>query len=76
MSFIGSYGPNSPNESADHLTPYLKTVFSKLGCKNILCIWTEFTKAGVKPGMESFIKIKDESFRLANEQTISRVSEL
>ena len=58
----GAYGPGSPNAAHDHLSPYLNTVFSKLGATDIKFIWAQFTKADVVPGMEHLIPTKNASF--------------
>jgi FMN-dependent NADH-azoreductase len=47
-----AYGDGSQHPEFDHEVPYLKFIFTSLGATDITVIRTEFTLAGVVPGME------------------------
>lgn len=60
----GSYHPGSHNEKSDFLTGYLKQVFTILGATDVKIIRSEYTLAGVVPGMESLIEKKENSLKV------------
>ena len=67
----GGYSEGSWHPEWDHETPYLKQVFHVLGATDIEAIRTEYTLAGVVPGMEALIEKKEQSF--ADSKAAARV---
>lgn len=61
----GAYGPGTPNEGSDMCTPYLKQIFTSLGSTDVQAFRTELTMAGVMPGMENLVPLKEKSFEEA-----------
>ncbi len=57
----GAYGEGSWHPEWDYESGYLKSVFTLLGASNVEVIRTEYTLAGVVPGMEALVPKKEES---------------
>lgn len=72
----GSYSPGSWHPEYDFETGYLKHIFSVLGATDIDIIRTEFTLAGVVPGMETLVTQKDESLAAAETALIARAASM
>lgn len=72
----GAYGEGSWHPEWDFETGYLKTIFTNLGSTNVEVIRTEYTLAGVVPGMEALIPKKEESFTEAVGKASKRASEV
>jgi FMN-dependent NADH-azoreductase len=58
----GGYGPDSWHPEWDFISGFLKVLFTNLGSSDVEIVRTEFTLAGVIPGMESLIPQKEKSF--------------
>ena len=69
----GSYGHNSER---DFLTGYLSFIGTQLGSEDVKAIRTEYTLAGVQPGLEHLIPKKEESFAIASAAAIERANAL
>jgi len=63
ISTGGAYGPDSWHPEWDYESNYLKLIFSNLGATDIEVIRTEYTLAGVVPGMEELIPNKEQSLK-------------
>jgi FMN-dependent NADH-azoreductase len=61
----GAYGEGSWHPEWDYLSGYLQVIFKNLGATDIELIRTEYTLAGVVPGMEGLVGKKEESFEAA-----------
>jgi FMN-dependent NADH-azoreductase len=57
----GAYGPGSWHPEWDFLSGYLTTIFTNLGSTNVQIVRTEYTLAGVVPGMEALVPQKEQS---------------
>eukprot|EP01040_Poterioochromonas_malhamensis_P001651 gene1651-1748_t len=68
----GSYSAGSWHPEWDHETAYLKHIFSSLGSADVEAIRTEYTLAGIVPGMESLVDKKEESHKEAIAAAIAR----
>ncbi|WP_318212179.1 MULTISPECIES: FMN-dependent NADH-azoreductase [unclassified Streptomyces] len=64
----GGYGPGSPREGMDHVTPYLKTVLgSSLGL-DVEFVTPELTMAPLNPAMASLVPLAEASLARAHEE--------
>lgn len=70
----GAYGTGSHHPEWDFESPYLKHIFSVLGSDDVEIIRTEYTLAGVAPGMESLVDKKEQSFNDAKAAVGKRAS--
>lgn len=68
----GAYGEGSWHPEWDHLSSYLTVVFKNLGATDIELIRTEYTLAGIVPGMEGLVDKKEESLVAATAAAIQR----
>ena len=68
----GAYGEGSWHPEWDFLSGYLKTIFTNLGATDVELIRTEYTLAGVVPGMEGLVDKKEESFTAATAAAAKR----
>lgn len=68
----GAYGEGSWHPEYDHLTGYLKTIFTVFGSEDVEVIRTEYTLAGVVPGMEGLVDKKAESLAVSKEASSKR----
>lgn len=68
----GAYGEGSWHPEWDHLTGYLKVLFTNLGSTDVEVIRTEYTLAGVVPGMEGLVDKKAESLAAAKDAAAAR----
>lgn len=57
----GAYGEGSWHPEWDYLSGYLRHIFQYLGASDVELIRTEYTLAGVVPGMENLVGKKEES---------------
>jgi FMN-dependent NADH-azoreductase len=57
----GNYGEGASHPEWDFVSPYLKHIFTSLGSEDVQIIRTEYTLAGVAPGMEALIPNKEKS---------------
>lgn len=58
----GAYGEGSWHPEWDYESGYLKLILTNLGATNVEVVRTEYTLAGVVPGMESLVPQKEKSF--------------
>ena len=75
MSAGGSYGEGSHHPEWDFATPYLKHIFTSLGATDINVLRTEYSLAGVMPGMEGLVEKKEASFAACKEAAEKRAAE-
>lgn len=68
----GAYGEGSWHPEWDHLSPYLTLIFKNLGATDVELIRTEYTLAGVVPGMEGLVGKKEESLVAATAAATQR----
>lgn len=68
----GSYSEGSWHPEYDYMTGYMKSLFSILGSEDVEVIRTEYTLAGVVPGMEGLVDKKAESLAAAKEVSSKR----
>jgi FMN-dependent NADH-azoreductase len=61
----GSYKEGAPRHGWDWLSGYMEQVFTSMGVKDVEVILSEFTLAGVAPGMEAFVDNKQASLEAA-----------
>jgi len=66
------YGPDSWHPEWDFETNYLVHIFTALGATDVKVIRAEYTMAGMVPGMESFIPMKEKSIADAISQAVQR----
>jgi FMN-dependent NADH-azoreductase len=72
----GAYGEGSWHPEWDFESGYLKTLFTNLGSSDVNVIRTEYTLAGVVPGMEELLPKKEESHANAVSAAKTRASAL
>jgi FMN-dependent NADH-azoreductase len=68
----GGYSPDSWHPEWDFATGYLKHIFTAMGSTDVEVIRTEYTLAGIVPGMEAMIDKKEQSFKDAKVAVESR----
>ncbi len=68
----GSYSAGSWHPEWDHQSAYLKHIFTALGSADVEVIRTEYTLAGIVPGMESLVDKKEESHKEAIAAAVAR----
>lgn len=61
LSFGGGYTPGAPQESWNHVEPYLKTVFKDALGLELEIISAQLTLAGKVPGMEQLVDLSQQS---------------
>lgn len=74
MAQGGSYKPGAPREGWDFGSGYLETVFTALGATDVEVILAEFGLAGIAPGMDDFIRAKEESIAPAKTAARTRAA--
>lgn len=72
IACVGSYSEGSWHTEYDYMTGYMKFLFSNLGSEDVEVIRTEYTLAGVVPGMEGLVDKKAESLAAAKEVSSKR----
>lgn len=70
----GSYAPGSPREGWDFMTGYLRHVATVLGSTDVDVILAELTLAGVAPGMDNLIDVKEASIAAAKQAASNRAA--
>lgn len=75
MAQGGSYKPGTPREGWDFGSGYLETVFRATGAEDIEIILAELTLAGVAPGMDDLIGLKEQSIAAAKEAAATRAAQ-
>ena len=75
LSFGGG-GYHGDKSFMDHLGAYLKLVFTNLGSTDVHEISTEWSLAGVAPGLESFIEQKEKNVAAAKETAVALAKKL
>ena len=70
----GAYSDGASNPEFDHEVPYLKFLFGQLGCTDFSVVRTEYTLAGVVPGMEGLVDKKEASFVAAKAAAVERAA--
>ncbi|MET7423164.1 NAD(P)H-dependent oxidoreductase [Dactylosporangium sp. NPDC005555] len=79
LSRGGGYGPGTPKEGWDHVTPYLRRVFGEVWGLDLHVAEAELTLAEVTPAMEPLRGLAAQSLRSGHEQAAAhgvRVAEL
>lgn len=74
MAQGGSYRNGAPLEGWDYGSGYLKQVFTALGAQDVAVILSEFSLAGIAPGMDDFVGAKEESFAAAKSAARERAA--
>ncbi|MFD4262662.1 FMN-dependent NADH-azoreductase [Streptomyces sp. NPDC058534] len=64
----GGYGPGSPREGMDHVTPYLKTVLGNSLGLNVDFVTPELTMAPRNPAMAALVPLAEASLARAHEE--------
>lgn len=70
----GSYAPGSPREGWDYLTGYLNHVATVLGSTDVNVVLAELTLAGVAPGMDDLVPMKEASISAAKKVAAERAA--
>jgi FMN-dependent NADH-azoreductase len=63
----GGYGPGSPREGWDHGTGWIRRMLADAWDLDLQVVETELTLAGVAPGMDAFVGVRDELRASAND---------
>lgn len=72
----GGYTEGSGYPAMDFESGYLSLVFTRLGATDITVIRSEFTLAGVVPGMEGLVEAKEKSREEANAAAVARANSI
>ena len=70
----GSYKEGAPRHGWDYQTDYLRLFASSLGATDVEVVHAEFTLAGVAPGMEDLVGLKEESIAAAKDAARARAA--
>lgn len=70
----GSYAEGSPREGWDYLTGYLDHVATVLGSTDVNLVLAELTLAGVAPGMDDLVPMKQASIAAAKKLASERAA--
>ena len=70
----GSYAPGTPREGWDYLTGYLTHFATVLGASDVEIVLAELTFAGVVPGMDDLVPMKEASIAAAKKLAFDRAA--
>lgn len=70
----GSYAPGTPREGWDFMTGYLRHFATVLGSTDVDVILAELTFAGVVPGMDNLVDLKEASIAAAKQAAGQRAA--
>lgn len=70
----GSYAPGTPREGWDFMTGYLRHFATVLGSTDVDVILAELTFAGVVPGMDNLVGLKEASIADAKQRAQQRAA--
>jgi FMN-dependent NADH-azoreductase len=70
----GSYKEGAPRHGWDYQTDYLRLFASSLGATDVEVVHAEFTLAGIAPGMEDLVGLKEESIAAAKDAARARAA--
>ncbi|GAA3682221.1 NAD(P)H-dependent oxidoreductase [Nonomuraea antimicrobica] len=73
----GAYGPGTPREGWDFLTPYLRAYFAEHGVpdENLFVVTAELTMAGLMPHLAAFRPLAASSLATARSEVIALATE-
>lgn len=75
-AFGGGYGPGTPRDGWDHLTPYLEAVFSGILGMDVTFVRVELTLAATTPGMEGLVELAEQSLAHGHADATDRAAQV